>query len=146
MFAVVEREGKQYKVSEGDVLDIEALNLDPKKSFVFQNVLLISKDKNTTLGAPYIDGASVNASVVEEYRDKKVLVFKFKRKTGKQVTQGHRQSYTRIKIDTISTKLSNPKTTDEPVEKAAGKVEEKETPKEEKVDTSKQGKDTPNGT
>lgn len=102
MNAVIETGGKQYIVSEGLILDVEKLNAE--KKFTFDNVLMVFDDKETHVGAPNVEGATVEASILEQKRDDKITVFKFKRKTGYKVTQGHRQSISTIKIDKIRLK------------------------------------------
>ena len=113
MYAVIETGGKQYVVSEGLILDVEKLDAD--KSFTFDNVLMVFDDKQSHIGTPSVKGASVRASILEQKRDDKVTVFKFKRKTGYKVTQGHRQSISTIKIDQINLKATAKK---EPAQKA----------------------------
>jgi len=107
MFAIIETGGKQYKVEAGTIIDIEkiididTIEAEEKKEIILDKVLLISSDENVILGKPYIQNAEVKALVLEEVKDKKVIVFKFKNKTGYQKTQGHRQRYTRIKVAEI---------------------------------------------
>jgi len=107
-FAVIQTGGKQYKVAEGDVLNVEKLPFDkaqgePKgdDKIIFSKVLLIDNGKDTMIGAPYLDGAVVTASRVEDGRDKKITVIKYKNKIRYKKTQGHRQPFTKIKIEKI---------------------------------------------
>ena len=102
MFAVIETGGKQYKVENGTIVDIEKLELEPQQEVTFDKVLLVFDGKSTKIGTPYVSGASVKAKVLNQVRDDKVIVFKFKRKTGYKRTRGHRQKMTTIKVESIS--------------------------------------------
>ncbi|MBT3261340.1 50S ribosomal protein L21 [bacterium] len=101
MIAVIETGGKQYKIEEGLILDIEKIEAANKKEVAFDKVLLIKNKDTVLIGQPYIDKAVVMAEILEDYKDKKVIVFKFKKKTGYKKTKGHRQHLTRIKINKI---------------------------------------------
>ncbi|NQY80579.1 MAG: 50S ribosomal protein L21 [Candidatus Caenarcaniphilales bacterium] len=102
MYAIVEISGKQFKVEEGKFIDID-LQAD-SESFTFDKVLLISDGDKVEVGAPYIEGASVAGTLTKNYRDKKVLVYKMRPKKGTRTKQGHRQSYSRVTIDSITAK------------------------------------------
>ena len=101
MYAIIATGGKQYKVSEGDVINVEKLGVEAGQTVTFDQVLVVS-DKDVKVGNPTVSGASVEASVVEEGKDKKVVVYKYKRKTGYHKKNGHRQAYTKVKIDKIN--------------------------------------------
>jgi large subunit ribosomal protein L21 len=101
MYAVVATGGKQYKVQEGDVLRIEKLAGQVGDEVAFDQVLLVGEGDNVRVGRPLIEGASVKASIVEQDKSKKILVFKFKRRKRYRRKQGHRQPFTAIKINTI---------------------------------------------
>ncbi|MDY3304874.1 MAG: 50S ribosomal protein L21 [Clostridia bacterium] len=101
MYAVIETGGKQYKVSEGDVVFIEKLGLEEGESVKFDKVLAVGGEK-TAIGAPYVDGASVEAKVVANGKSKKIIVFKYKPKKGQKTKQGHRQPYTKVQIEKIN--------------------------------------------
>ena len=101
MFAVIETGGKQYKVQIGTIVDIEKLEVPAQEVVAFDKVLLISDGDNVHIGTPYVEGASVCAKVLNHVRDDKIIVFKFKRKTGYKRTKGHRQKMTTIKIESI---------------------------------------------
>jgi len=101
MFAVIKTGGKQYKVQEGDVLNVEKLNMEKEKKVTFNKVLLIEDEGKTLIGTPFVENALVRAEVIENFKDKKVLVFKKKRRKQYRRTRGHRQELTRIKIDEI---------------------------------------------
>lgn len=102
MYAIIETGGKQYKVEKGSELDVELL-ADKKAgdAVKFDKVLFLSKKGAIEVGAPYIKDSHVDAKVVSIGKDKKVTAFKFKRKTNYHRTLGHRQIYTRVKIESI---------------------------------------------
>ncbi|MGN0383143.1 MAG: 50S ribosomal protein L21 [Eubacterium sp.] len=101
MYAIIATGGKQYKVSEGDVIRVEKLGASAGETVVFDQVLLISGD-DVVIGNPTVEGATVNASVVCEGKGKKVIVYKYKRKSGYHKKNGHRQQYTEVKINKIN--------------------------------------------
>ena len=109
MFAVIKTGGKQFRVQVGDILDVEKLDLEEGKKVTFDNVLLIEDDKNTLIGTPVVEKAQVVGEVVENLKDKKVLVFKKKRRKQYRKTTGHRQLLTRVKIEKILSGLEVPK-------------------------------------
>ena len=100
MYAVIATGGKQYKVSEGDVIRVEKLGVNVGESYTFDQVLIVN-DGEMKIGNPTVEGAVVKASVVSEGRDKKVIVYRYKRKSGYHKKNGHRQSYTEVKIEKI---------------------------------------------
>ena len=100
MYAVIATGGKQYKVSEGDVIRVEKLGVNVGETYTFDQVLIVN-DGEMKIGNPTVEGAVVKASVVSEGRDKKVIVYRYKRKSGYHKKNGHRQSYTEVKIDKI---------------------------------------------
>ena len=102
MYAIVETGGKQYRVQEWDVIKIESLGVEEGESIVFDKVLLVGHDDGPAVGTPYIEGASVAASVVANGKDKKILVFKFKRKSNYRKMRGHRQLFSEVRIDSIN--------------------------------------------
>ena len=118
MYAIVEISGKQYKVQEGDVVFVDRLeNLEEGSKVTFDKVLLVSDDKKVTVGQDTVKGAKVEASVVGHGKSKKIIVFKFKAKKNYRRTQGHRQPYTKVQIEKISTSTRAKKeTTEEKVE------------------------------
>ncbi|MGQ9672915.1 MAG: 50S ribosomal protein L21 [Candidatus Aminicenantales bacterium] len=101
MFAIIKTGGKQYRVQEGDVLDVEKLPAEPSQRFHFSQVLLIAEGKNTLIGTPLIEKAIVQAEVLENFKHKKIIVFKKKRRKQYRRTRGHRQQLTRVKIERI---------------------------------------------
>ena len=100
VFAVIETGGKQYKVSEGDVIFVEKLGVEDGAEYTFDKVLAIGGD-TFTVGAPYIEGATVAAKVVKSGRGKKIYVFKYKAKKNEKKKIGHRQDYTKLEITKI---------------------------------------------
>jgi large subunit ribosomal protein L21 len=101
MYAIIATGGKQYKVSEGDIITIEKLGVEAGEKVTFDQVLVVGGD-DLKVGAPTVDGATVEASVVKEGRGKKVIVYKYKRKTGYHKKNGHRQAFTQVKIEKIN--------------------------------------------
>ncbi len=101
MYAIIATGGKQYKVAEGDSLRVEKLGAAEGESVTFDQVLVVN-DGTMKIGAPYVEGATVTATVEKEGRSKKVIVYKYKRKTGYHKKNGHRQSYTQVKIEKIN--------------------------------------------
>ena len=116
MYVVVKTGGKQYRVSKGDVIKVEKLETEEGKSVTLDEVLLISNEAGTTVGTPFIEGASVECVVVENGKSKKVITFKYKAKKNYRKKMGHRQPFTMLEIkDFITggkkaeTKKSEPK-------------------------------------
>ena len=97
-YAVIQTGGKQYRVSEGDVLQVERLSTEAGKNVTLDDVLAISDGKALKVGAPNVSGATVTAEVVDHLRGKKVIAFKKKRRKGYERKVGHRQELTEIKI------------------------------------------------
>ncbi len=102
MYAVIKTGGKQYRVAEGQTLKVEKLDVDEGASVEFDTVLMIADGDQVKVGAPYIDGARVSATVKSQGRGPKVLIIKFRRRKHYRKTQGHRQSFTELRINGIS--------------------------------------------
>lgn len=102
MYAVLETGGKQYRVSTGDTLEIERLEIEAGKPVTFDRVLLVNHDGKVSVGAPTVTGATVVADVVAHKRGEKVVTFKMKRRKGYHKTIGHRQELTVVKITNIN--------------------------------------------
>src|SRR6056297_199565 len=102
MFVIVTIAGQQFKVEEGNELFVHRLDANEGDQVSFEDVLLVDQDGEVTLGKPKVDGAQVNASVVEHLKGDKVIVFKKKRRKGYRKKNGHRQSFTKIKVDGIT--------------------------------------------
>jgi len=101
MYAIIQTGGKQYRVAEGEILRVELLEAEPKAKVTFDQVLLVDKNGDVKVGQPTIKGATVEAEVVSNDRAKKVIIFKKRRTTTYQRTQGHRQDYTEVRIKSI---------------------------------------------
>ena len=101
MYAIIATGGKQYKVSEGDIIKVEKLGVEAGETYTFDQVLAVGGDE-LTVGCPTVAGATVSATVMNEGRGKKVIVYKYKRKTGYHKKNGHRQAYTQLKIEKIN--------------------------------------------
>ena len=100
-YAVFKTGGKQYRVKPGDLLDVEKLPLEVDSVAEFSEVLVVSDGGEATVGSPYVEGAKVLAQVQSHYRDKKIIVFKYKAKNRYRRMRGHRQAYTRLVIQDI---------------------------------------------
>ena len=100
--AIIETGGKQYRVAEGDVIFIEKLNAEAGEAVKFDRVLAVIDEAGSVFGKPVIEGATVSANVVKNGKSKKIRVFKKKKKKGYRRTQGHRQPYTKVQIETIN--------------------------------------------
>tara|TARA_Y100000741_G_scaffold39558_1_gene27610 strand:- start:1433 stop:1834 length:402 start_codon:yes stop_codon:yes gene_type:complete len=120
MFAIINIAGKQFRVEEGDQIKVPHLSTDVGKSLAFDKVLLINDGKKVQLGSPLLSNASISATVVEHGRGKKIRIFKKKRRKGYRRNNGHRQNYSLIKIDSIST-TSKKKSTKKTKEKTSKK-------------------------
>lgn len=101
MYAIIETGGKQYRVSEGDVIFIEKLNVSEDETITIDKVVAISDENGMKVGAPYVSGAVVNATVMKNGKDKKITVFTYKPKKGTSRKLGHRQPYTKVRIESI---------------------------------------------
>ena len=120
MFAIINIAGKQFRVEEGDQIKVPHLSTDAGKSLAFDKVLLINDGKKVQLGSPLLSNASISATVVEHGRGRKIRIFKKKRREGYRRNNGHRQNYSLIKIDSIST-TSKKKSTKKTKEKTSKK-------------------------
>jgi len=101
-YAIIRTGGRQFRVAEGDTLDVDLLDVEPGKTTTFGDVLLFANGKDVTHGNPLVSGAKVTAEVLEQRKDKKVVAFKYKRRKGYHRTVGHRRKLTRIKIKSIN--------------------------------------------
>ena len=102
MYAIIKTGGKQYKVSEGDLVRVEKLPYEVGETVEFDEVLLVANDSDVKVGAPTVENAKVSATVEDQNKAKKVIVYKYKPKKMYRKKQGHRQPYTLVKIDSIS--------------------------------------------
>lgn len=101
MYAIIKTGGKQYRVQEGDVITIEKLEAQADETVTFDEVLTVVNDGDVKVGLPVVDGAKVTGKVVEHGKGKKVLVFKYKAKSNYRRRQGHRQPFTKVRIESI---------------------------------------------
>ncbi len=101
-FAIIKTGGRQHRVAEGDIIDVDFLDAEVGKEGVFADVLFLGDGDNLTHGSPLIEGATVTGEVVEQRKDKKVIAFKYRRRKGYHRTVGHRRKLTRVKITEIS--------------------------------------------
>ena len=102
MYAIVKTGGKQYRVSQGDTMRFEKLDGDVGSPVTFDQVLMVADGDTVTVGQPVVENAVVSGQIVEQGKAKKIIVFKYKRRKGYRRTQGHRQQFTAVRIDSIS--------------------------------------------
>lgn len=101
MYAIIETGGKQYKVQTGDVLHIEKVDVKEEETFEVSQVLAVINDDKVSIGKPFVEGASVALKVLEQGKDDKIIIFKYKPKKKYRRTQGHRQPYTKVSVENI---------------------------------------------
>lgn len=101
-YAIIKTGGRQHRVAEGDIIDVDLLDVESGKEAIFGDVLFHGDGDNLTHGNPLIEGATVTGEVVEHRKDKKVIAFKYRRRKGYHRTVGHRRKLTRLKITGIS--------------------------------------------
>ena len=101
MYAIIRTGGKQYRVKPGDTIYVERLGGGTGDKVEFEEVLLLAGDEGTKVGSPLVGGAKVAATVLEQGRDQKIRVFKYKKRKHYRRTKGHRQSYTALRIESI---------------------------------------------
>ena len=101
-YAIIKTGGRQYRVAEGDTIDVDLLDTEAGKQATFADVLMYADDDKLTHGDPLISGAKVTAEVIEQRKDKKVIAFKYRRRKGYHRTVGHRRKLTRVKIKSIA--------------------------------------------
>ena len=129
-FAIIETGGKQYKVSASKILEIEKLDAKKGETIKFKNVLLLNDDKSTEIGNPSIEGATVEAKLLDNVKDRTILVFHKRRRKNSRKKNGHRQQHSKIQITKILAKGSK-------VIGEAKNVEKKKTVKDEKKEVKK---------
>lgn len=128
MYAIVEIRGKQYKVQEGDIVFVDRMDeVEEGKEITFDKVLFLSDGKKVTVGTDTVKGAKVKATVIGHGKSKKVLVFKYKAKKNERKMRGHRQPYTKIQIEKITTTADKAKKEDKAEKKEVEKKEVKKT-------------------
>lgn len=101
MYAVVKTGGKQYRVSPGDSIEVEKLPYEVGEQIELDQVLLVANGSGTKIGRPLVEGATVKATVIRQLKGRKVVVFKFRSSKRYRRKRGHRQQYTRLRIDEI---------------------------------------------
>ncbi|MGM0437159.1 MAG: 50S ribosomal protein L21 [Bacillota bacterium] len=101
MYAIIKTGGKQYKVEEGQIVKVEKLPVDEEENVEFDEVMAVSKDGETEFGRPYLEDVSVTGKVIEQGKNKKITIFKYKPKSRQRKKMGHRQPYTKVLIETI---------------------------------------------
>jgi large subunit ribosomal protein L21 len=102
MYAIIRSGGKQYRAEVGGTIDVDKLTNEVGESVEINDVLLVEDGDQTVIGQPTVEGAVVKATVVEQFRGKKIIVYKYRQRTNYRRKQGHRQYYTRLKIDAIT--------------------------------------------
>lgn len=123
MYAIIETGGKQYRVQNGDQIAVEKLNIEDGQQVVFDKVLVVGEGADVKVGAPYVDGVTVEGNVIETGKGKKVIIFKYKAKKDYRKKQGHRQPYTLVEITSIAGEKAAPKK-EAPAAEAASAAEE----------------------
>ena len=104
MYAIIETGGKQYKVSEGDIITVEKLGVEAGSEYTFDKVIVAANDGDVKVGAPYVEGATVEATVEKQGKERKVTIYKYNAKKHYHKKQGHRQPYTKLIVDAINVK------------------------------------------
>ena len=127
MYAVIEACGKQYKVTKGDVVFFEKLDVEEGKKVTFDKVVLLSDEGKIEVGAPYVKGIKVEGKVVSHGKGKKIIVFKYKAKKNYRRKQGHRQPYTKVEITAIKTPAAKKETAEAKTTETAAKTTTKKT-------------------
>lgn len=102
MYAIVRIAGRQYRAEEGTVLDVERLPHEVGSEIVLDDILMLADGDNVTIGTPKVEGASIKATVEEQFRGDKVIVYKYRQRTNYRRKRGHRQYHTRLRIGAIS--------------------------------------------
>ena len=143
MYAVFKTGGKQYRATQGQKIKLEKLNANSGDKVLFSEVLMVGEGSDVDIGTPYLTNASVEATVLEEGKDKKIEVIKFKRRKNYRRTFGHRQCYTLVEITGIKLKkekksqpkkAAKPKKTATKIKKAAAKPKKKQTTNKKKTE------------
>ena len=138
MYAIVEIRGKQYKVQEGDIVFVDRMDeVEEGKEITFDKVLFLSDGKKVTVGTDTVKGAKVKATVIGHGKSKKILVFKYKAKKNERKMRGHRQPYTKIQIEKITTTAEKAKKETTSEKKTTEKKEVKKTTAKKTTTTAK---------
>ena len=102
MYAIIRTGGRQYRAEVGAFIDVEKLPFEVDQKIEIDDILLIGDGESTVVGQPLVEGAKVSATVVEQFRGEKIIVFHYRQRNNLRRTNGHRQYYTRLRIDNIS--------------------------------------------
>ncbi len=102
MYAIIKASGQQFKVQEGDIICFDKMGLEPKAAVEFKEVLAVENDGELTVGTPFVEGAVVKGEVINEGRDKKVVIYKKRRRKDSKLKRGFRRDYTRVRITEIA--------------------------------------------
>ncbi|WP_309498951.1 50S ribosomal protein L21 [Sulfurovum sp.] len=102
MYAIIKASGQQFKVQEGDIICFDNMGLEPKAAVEFKEVLALENNGELTVGAPFVEGAVVKGEVINEGRDKKVIIFKKRRRKDSKLKRGFRRDFTRVRITKIA--------------------------------------------
>jgi len=121
-YAIIENGGKQYKAVEGETIEVDRMLLDVGKKVNLKDVLLVVDGKEISVGTPKVSGAKVTATVVDQFKAPKIIVFKYKSRQRYRVKQGHRQQYTRLLIEEIVSKKTAKKEEAKPEAKPEAKA------------------------
>ncbi|WP_456452196.1 50S ribosomal protein L21 [Hydrogenimonas sp.] len=102
MTAIIKHGGKQYKVQEGDILRLDYMGLEPKAKIEIKEVLAVENDGDLKVGTPFVDGAVVEAEVINEGRERKIIIYKKRRRKDSKLKRGFRRDFTRVRITKIA--------------------------------------------
>lgn len=137
MYAIIESCGRQYKVTEGDIVFFEKLDGKEGQKLNFDKVVLVSEEGKVQVGNPYVKNATVEGKIVSHGKGKKIIVFKMKAKKNERKKQGHRQPYTKVEITSINTGSKKTETKATETKKAKSESSKKETQQEQVVEETK---------
>lgn len=101
MYAIIETGGKQYRVAKDSIIDVEKLDDSGCEEITFNNVMMVASDDKVELGTPYLEGVKVIAQRLRDFKDKKIIAFKFRRRKSSKSKKGHRQQLSRVRIKEI---------------------------------------------
>jgi len=101
MYAIIKASGQQFRVQEGDIICFDKMGLEPKSRVEFNEVLAVERDGELKIGAPFVEGAKVEGEVINEGRDKKIIIFKKRRRKDSKLKKGFRRDFTRVRITNI---------------------------------------------
>jgi large subunit ribosomal protein L21 len=102
MYAIIKASGQQFKVKEGDIVCFDNMDLEPKSQVEFKEVLMLEKEGEMIIGTPFVEGAVVKGEVINEGRDKKVIIYKKRRRKDSKLKRGFRRDFTRVRITSVA--------------------------------------------